>query len=98
MSPAEIKLKDMNEAVERTYKSIMNFNLIGIFGDYDVDGATSTALLSLYFSSINKDFNTKELEDKAKWVRKKLFDVAINCQHSGMVEQYFVLCFVQQER
>ena len=38
--PNPMSLKDMNEAVERTYKSILNFDLIGIFGDYDVDGAT----------------------------------------------------------
>ena len=31
---------------------------IGIFGDYDVDGASSTALLSRYFNSINIKFLT----------------------------------------
>ena len=35
----------MNKSVERTFKSIIAKNKIGIFGDYDVDGATSTAIL-----------------------------------------------------
>ena len=52
--PNPFILKDMNNAVDRTYKSILNNDLVGIFGDYDVDGATSSAILSRYFSSINK--------------------------------------------
>ena len=35
-----------------------NNEKIGIFGDYDVDGATSTAILSLYFLSINQKIFT----------------------------------------
>ena len=47
-------LKDMNKATERTYECIKNNAKIGIFGDYDVDGATSTALLKLYFKAIEQ--------------------------------------------
>ena len=36
----------MNEAINRTYQKYFKNDLIGIFGDYDVDGASSTALLS----------------------------------------------------
>ena len=46
-------LKDMDKAVERTVQSISNNEKIGIFGDYDVDGATSTAVLGHYFKSLN---------------------------------------------
>ena len=56
--PNPMKLKDMNNAVDRTYKSIVNNGLIGIFGDYDVDGATSTALLARYFLSIKQRIKT----------------------------------------
>ena len=56
--PNPFVLKDMKKAVERTYQSIINKDLIGIFGDYDVDGATSTALLARYFLSINQKFET----------------------------------------
>ena len=56
--PNPFQVKDMNKAIERTYKSIINKELIGIFGDYDVDGASSTALLARYFLSINQKINT----------------------------------------
>ena len=46
-------LKDMDKAVERTAQSISNNEKIGIFGDYDVDGATSTAVLGHYFKFLN---------------------------------------------
>ena len=52
--PNPLILKDMGAAVERTYKSIANDELMGIFGDYDVDGASSTAVLARYFTSLNK--------------------------------------------
>ncbi|MDA7606396.1 single-stranded-DNA-specific exonuclease RecJ [Pelagibacteraceae bacterium] len=49
-------LKDMNTAIERTEKAILNNEKIGIFGDYDVDGATSTAILGKYFELLNISF------------------------------------------
>ena len=51
--PNPSHLKDMKSAIDRTYKSILKDELIGIFGDYDVDGASSAALLARYFLSIN---------------------------------------------
>ena len=48
----------MRNAVERTYQSLTKGELIGIFGDYDVDGASSTALLTRYFMSINQKIKT----------------------------------------
>ncbi len=51
--PDPFKLKDMDKAVDRTAKAIENNEKIGIFGDYDVDGATSTALLGNYFTQIH---------------------------------------------
>ena len=56
--PNPMQMKDMNNAVNRTYESIKKNELIGIFGDYDVDGATSTALLTRYFFSINQKIHT----------------------------------------
>ena len=64
--PNPMILKDMNEAVERAYKSIINYDLIGIFGDYDVDGATSTALLAKYFLSIKQKIKTYIPERKTE--------------------------------
>jgi single-stranded-DNA-specific exonuclease len=46
-------LIDMEKATLRTISSIIKKDKIGIFGDYDVDGATSTALLGKYFTELN---------------------------------------------
>ena len=51
-------LKDMDRAIERTENAIINNEKIGIFGDYDVDGATSTAILGKYFELINIHYET----------------------------------------
>ena len=45
-------LMDMEKATLRTSKSIYKKEKVGIFGDYDVDGATSTALLGKYFTEL----------------------------------------------
>jgi len=52
--PNPMQLKDMDSAINRVYESILKNELIGVFGDYDVDGASSTALLARYFLSINQ--------------------------------------------
>ena len=49
-------LLDMEKATLRTVKTIIDKEKIGIFGDYDVDGASSTALLGRFFSKLNLDF------------------------------------------
>ena len=54
--PNPFILKDMDKAVDRTIKAITSSEKIGIFGDYDVDGATSTAILGKYFRNLNIDF------------------------------------------
>jgi len=50
--PDPFILKDMDKSVDRVSKAIINKEKIGIFGDYDVDGATSTAILGNYFNAI----------------------------------------------
>lgn len=46
-------MKDMDKTVKRIKKAIENNEKIWIFGDYDVDGITSIAILHNYFKSIN---------------------------------------------
>ncbi len=41
------ELRDMDRAVERTVKAIRSGEQIGVFGDYDVDGVSSTAIMVL---------------------------------------------------
>ncbi len=46
-------MKDMDKAVARLSKAIADNEKILIFGDYDVDGTTATALMVRYLKSIN---------------------------------------------
>jgi len=50
--PDPAVLKDMDRAVARLADAVEGGEAIGIFGDYDVDGATSSALLTRYLASI----------------------------------------------
>ena len=49
-------LIDMKKSSIRTIRAIVNKEKIAIFGDYDVDGASSTALLGNFFSALNLKF------------------------------------------
>ncbi|MGI9533876.1 MAG: single-stranded-DNA-specific exonuclease RecJ [Thermodesulfobacteriota bacterium] len=49
--PSPFLMKDMDIAVERLYKALQQSETIAIYGDYDVDGVTST---SLFYNFINK--------------------------------------------
>ena len=55
--PNPYLINDMENAVLRIVSLIVKKQNIGIFGDYEVDGASSTALLAKYFQSINQEFN-----------------------------------------
>lgn len=53
--PDPFHLKDMDLAANRLCHAIKNNEKIAIFGDYDVDGATSSALLQRFFTSVGGD-------------------------------------------
>ncbi|WP_341760299.1 single-stranded-DNA-specific exonuclease RecJ [Candidatus Endowatersipora endosymbiont of Watersipora subatra] len=48
--PDPSNLTDMDRATDRLVSAIINQQRVVIFGDYDVDGATSAALMSRYFT------------------------------------------------
>lgn len=50
--PDPFILKDMQQAAERLADAVVNNETIGVFGDYDVDGVTASALLHRYFDAI----------------------------------------------
>ena len=49
------RLKDMDKAVERIREAIDNEERIAVYGDYDCDGITATALLCGYLESSGAD-------------------------------------------
>ena len=66
-------MKDMSIAVERIQKAVKEKESIMIFGDYDVDGTSSVALLSLYLESLGLNV-TKYLPDR----KKEGYGISIN--------------------
>lgn len=48
-------LKDMQKAVDRINEAIFDFERIAVFGDYDADGVTSTAVLYSYLDAQGAD-------------------------------------------
>ena len=72
-------LKDMNKATNHVVELIKKRKTFGIFGDYDVDGASSTALLGNYFKSIKHPFKIYIPDRKKEGYgpSKKSFDILI---------------------
>ena len=58
-TPNPMDLHDMENAVNIFYDVILNNDKLGILGDYDVDGATSSALIYNYLAAI--EFNNLEV-------------------------------------
>ncbi|TMJ71406.1 MAG: single-stranded-DNA-specific exonuclease RecJ, partial [Alphaproteobacteria bacterium] len=50
--PDPAHLRDMDRAVARLLRAVQEAEPIVVFGDYDVDGATSAALLLRFFAAI----------------------------------------------
>ncbi len=59
-------MKGMEKAVERVIKAIQNKERILIFGDYDVDGITSTALLVSFLKEMGADYVTYRIPDRLR--------------------------------
>ena len=55
--PDPSHLKDMDAAIERLVSAVRGGQKIVVFGDYDVDGATSSALLCRFFRSVGADIS-----------------------------------------
>lgn len=48
-------LHDMEKAAERITRAVLNKEKIAVFGDYDVDGATSSSVMSLFLKDLGAD-------------------------------------------
>jgi single-stranded-DNA-specific exonuclease len=50
--PDPSRFRDMDRAVDRLVRAVVDGEGIAVFGDYDVDGATSAALLQRFFAAL----------------------------------------------
>ena len=57
--PNPFNLKDMDKTISRTIQAIKKNEKIGILGDYDVDGSTSSAILFNFFQFFNINVSIK---------------------------------------
>lgn len=55
LMPDPSHLKDMDKGIDRVIEALETQQKIAVFGDYDVDGATSSALFKRYFHDIGLD-------------------------------------------
>ncbi len=55
LMPDPFVLRDMTKAAQRIAKAIIGNEVIGIIGDYDVDGATSTSIMRLFLRAAGRD-------------------------------------------
>jgi len=53
--PDPSRFRDMDRAAERLLQAVARQEKIAVFGDYDVDGATSAALLHRFFAAVGVD-------------------------------------------
>jgi single-stranded-DNA-specific exonuclease len=52
--PDPSRFLDMDKAADRLARAVQAGESIAVFGDYDVDGATSSALLARFFAAVGK--------------------------------------------
>ncbi|MBF0361578.1 MAG: single-stranded-DNA-specific exonuclease RecJ [Oligoflexia bacterium] len=77
--PDLLKLKDLDIASSRIIEAIKNKEKIGIYGDYDVDGITATAILYHFFKLLNLNeritcFQPKRFEEGYGLHPKGIYD------------------------
>lgn len=74
---------DMDKAVERIYNAILNKEKVAIFGDYDVDGVTSTFLLVdvLRRSGLNPNYHLPNRLTDGYGLTKEFVDT---CKSTGV--------------
>ncbi|MBF0299436.1 MAG: single-stranded-DNA-specific exonuclease RecJ [Oligoflexia bacterium] len=83
--PDLLSLKDLEVASRRIVQAIKNNEKIGIYGDYDVDGTTATAILFHFFKLLNFDknitcFQSSRFEDGYGLHPKGIYD----CKKQGI--------------
>jgi len=55
LTPDPLSLRDMDVAAERLVRAVVKGERIAVFGDYDVDGAASSALILRWLRALGRD-------------------------------------------
>ena len=53
----KMQLRDLDKSAERLIQAVSSREKIRLYGDYDVDGTASVAMMSLFLESLNVDFD-----------------------------------------
>ena len=91
--PDPSTLKNMDSSIKILLEKIFKNNTLGILGDYDVDGATSTAILFKYFEfiGVNADIYIPDRIKDGYGISKNsidhFFEVVLFC-HTHTCIQY----------
>lgn len=85
--PDPYSIKDMDKAVTRITKAVNTYEKICVYGDYDCDGVTATALLYSYFESIgaNVIYYIPDRNSEGYGINKKAIDFLKNSEVSLIV-------------
>jgi len=82
-------MKDMDKAVKRVAQAIENEENILIYGDYDVDGTTSVAMMYLFITSIynknNIDYYTPDRYEEGYGISYQVIDFAVENNFSLII-------------
>ena len=98
LSHSPMLMKDMDKAVERIQRAIAGGETIAVFGDYDVDGITSTCLLTDYLRSCGVNclrYIPRRIEDgyglschaiQSLWEQGATLMITVDCGITGNEE------------
>lgn len=85
LMPEPYHFLDMEKAVTRTAQSLFAGETLGVIGDYDVDGASSSALLARYFTmcGIQREIFIPDRHRDGYGPCNRAYDIFIN-KHIGL--------------
>ena len=101
LSYSPFLMKDMDKAVARIHRALADGERMAVFGDYDVDGITSTVLLVDYLRGKGADclkYIPRRVEDgyglgkealRSLWERGVTLVITVDCGITGVEEARF---------
>jgi len=81
--PDPSSLADMDKAATRLAEAIESGEAVAVFGDYDVDGATSSAVLARYWKMLGQDLRV-HIPDRQKEGYGPIRRLSNNCKATAI--------------